>query len=202
MSWPWHNSGDQRPVFICNVYSPKSRLLRRRAVTPPSAPAGSCWAANPSRSARLCSSSARSMVTKYYCSRSFVHFHSTAGLLLERGYAGKGMVQEDLLGLPHPRSRLGMAGLLYPGCATSLMFLMSPSAYFCFYSLQLRTKVLVYLRRKNAGKANWRRLRFLKTEFWLSVFSVTFEVWLYLLARLGNLIWKVDCRWIINLHLI
>ena len=109
MSWPWHNSGDQRPVFICNVYSPKSRLLRRRAVTPPSAPAGSCWAANPSRSARLCSSSARSMVTKYYCSRSFVHIHSTAGLLLERGYAGKGMVQEDLLGLPHPQGR-GWAG--------------------------------------------------------------------------------------------
>ena len=114
MSWPWHNSGDQRPVFICNVYSPKSRLLRRRAVTPPSAPAGSCWAANPSRSARLCSSSARSMVTKYYCSRSFVHIHSTAGLLLERGYAGKGMVQEDLLGLPHPKVAAGQGGLPLP----------------------------------------------------------------------------------------
>ena len=52
------------------------------------------------------------MVTKYYCSRSFVHIHSTAGLLLERGYAGKGM--EDLLGLPHPKVSAGQGGLPLP----------------------------------------------------------------------------------------
>ncbi len=130
-----------------------------------------------------------------FCSHSFhCRSHTRAWLCWKKGWS-----RRICWGFHTPTSRLGRAGLLYPGCVTSSMFLMSPSAYVCFYSLQLLTKVLIYLRRKNAGKANWRRLRFLKT--WLSVYSVTLEVWLYLLARLGNLTRKVDCRWIINLQL-
>ena len=103
-----------------------------------------------------------------FCSHSFHCRSNTRAWLCWK----KGWSRRICWGFHTPRSRLGRAGLLYPGCVTSSMFLMSPSAYVCFYRFQLLTKVLIYLRRKNAGKANWRRLRFLKT--WLCLFS---DIW-------------------------
>ena len=44
---------------------------------------------SPDGTTRLCSLSERSVVIEYYCSGSFVYIHSTAGLILERSYAGK-----------------------------------------------------------------------------------------------------------------